>query len=418
MTNVTDSLLRTIDRTKLLRQHELNQVFAKSRYLLNDCMVTMSVVCQYPQLWYIEQAMEVVARVDRRRAIYKRPAPTPGYEINYERDHSNAKLSCHAMDMMAAIKRDDLVKQQHLLATNELTRAVFEKCIETWLALCKSYEGYMQQYADAWSADNQLEQDKAELQMALFETQLGTTRPEMLGGVIRYVKRRFKAVYKLYGQVQEAYSRVVLKIAHRYAGSEAQANDSFQNGNFGLRRAVRSYDHCSRAGFSSYASMWTKQAILFHLKDGANMIRVQPNLWQQHNALQRQRWTLESKLGPLTNEELASRLGLKRQWVSNIYAAIQATQIRSLDKPLTEDDQTTFSLASTVVDPSLAENEEHEEQHERLKHLFQELTPNECLVICLRYGTLSLVPQELSLDFEQSTEVERLRQRAHKLNTP
>ena len=66
----------------------------------------------------------------------------------------------------------------------------------------------------------------------------------------------------------------MVRIAKKYARSQAELLDFIQEGNIGLMKAVDEYDYRKGYRFSSYASWWIRQAITRFISNNSRMIRL------------------------------------------------------------------------------------------------------------------------------------------------
>ena len=68
--------------------------------------------------------------------------------------------------------------------------------------------------------------------------------------------------------------RLVVSVAHRYAGSGVPLTDLIQEGNQGLMRAVRKFEPERGNRFSTYATWWIRQAINRGIANQSRVIRL------------------------------------------------------------------------------------------------------------------------------------------------
>ena len=68
--------------------------------------------------------------------------------------------------------------------------------------------------------------------------------------------------------------RLVLWMAKKYRAQNAFFLDMVQEGNMGLARAARKFDHRKGAGFGTYANWWVRQSIERYLSHHSRTIRI------------------------------------------------------------------------------------------------------------------------------------------------
>jgi RNA polymerase primary sigma factor len=189
--------------------------------------------------------------------------------------------------------------------------------------------------------------------------------------------------------------RLVASNARRYQNQGLPLADLVQEGMLGLIRASEKFDWRKGFRFSTYATLWIRQAIKRGLENSGRTIRLPVHVAQRARKVGRVERELATRLGrEPTLEEVAEEAGLDVEAVQEVHD--QRQSLTSLDQMVGEDGDTPLGdlLASGEEAP---DDRAWENERERIvRDAIAQLPDTERTVISLRFGTDREEPQTLT----------------------
>jgi RNA polymerase primary sigma factor len=179
--------------------------------------------------------------------------------------------------------------------------------------------------------------------------------------------------------------RLVVSVARKYQGQGLPIGDLVQEGILGLIRAVEKFDWRKGFRFSTYGTLWIRQAIQRGLENTSRTIRLPVHMSQRARKVARIERELTLKLGhEPSNEEIADAAQLEVEDVEEVKAADQAPA--SLDKTVGAEGDTAFGDLLPAAGLSTEEEVADAWQYDVLETAVADLPEQERTVIQLRFG--------------------------------
>ncbi len=188
--------------------------------------------------------------------------------------------------------------------------------------------------------------------------------------------------------------RLVVSQARRYQGHGLPMEDLVQEGMLGLIRAVEKFDWRRGFKFSTYGTLWIRQALQRGLQNHGRTIRLPVHVAQRQTKVRKVESELSTKLGrEPTDEEIAAEAKLPIEEVAELRELTRG--LTSLDQPVGEDGETAFGDLLASERPEPAEEVESAERQELINGAVDQLPEAERSVIRLRFGLAGAEPLNL-----------------------
>jgi RNA polymerase primary sigma factor len=207
--------------------------------------------------------------------------------------------------------------------------------------------------------------------------------------------------------------RLVVSQARRYQGHGLAMEDLIQEGMLGLIRAVEKFDWRRGFKFSTYGTLWIRQAIQRGLQNSGRTIRVPVHIAQRQVKVRKIESELNTRLGrEPTDEEIAAVAELTPDEVAELRELSRG--LASLDQPVGEDGETAFGELLASDRPGPAEELVQSDRERRIGEIIGQLPEDERNVIRLRFGlhgdeplTVRQTGTELGIPVAQARELEQ-----------
>jgi len=206
--------------------------------------------------------------------------------------------------------------------------------------------------------------------------------------------------------------RLVVSQARRYQGHGLSMEDLVQEGMLGLIRAVEKFDWRRGFKFSTYGTLWIRQAIQRGLQNHGRTIRVPVHVAQRQVKVRKLESELSTKLGrEPTDDEIAAVAELPIDEVIELRELNRA--LTSLDQPVGDDGETAFGDLLASERPGPEEEVTVNDRDATVSAVVGELPETEREVIRLRFGlagdeplTLRQTGKELGITTERARQLE------------
>lgn len=204
--------------------------------------------------------------------------------------------------------------------------------------------------------------------------------------------------------------RFVVSVAKQYQNQGLSLNDLVNEGNYGIIKAAKKFDHSRGFKFISYAVWWIRQSIMQAIADNSRTVRVPGHQITLAVSITRAIEKLEHKLCRYpTPEEIIAFVETQEKLSEahiNVLLSMYVNRPMRLDAPLTQsegDEITYYDVVEQESEESPDEGFSRLDLRKELLHAMRKLDDREKKILTLYYGLEEKDEEPLKL--EQISEV-------------
>jgi RNA polymerase sigma factor (sigma-70 family) len=295
---------------------------------------------------------------------------------------------------------------KRLVRAARLNNLVYEQIISSFVAATQRYCTTVDCLAreasrlpDDGSASVQQFQKISDLIDAkqLAENMVGCVVPNHLYGIVALVTRLHGRLQQKKAEIVKAHLKLILKTVRANTYHDNDALEAFQAGSMGLLHAVSAFDYRGRTAFPTFARQWVRQRVTVSRRSATGpLIRIPFAIWEQYSQIQTAERSLQYRYPDgIPDGAVAAQLSLSSDVIRQVQDFVRSSYVGSLDDEVRHADETVTSKIASIQDEQINEQLDLEEMRQELLQIVQHLTPEHRKILCLRFGFLEGIENQI-----------------------
>lgn len=178
----------------------------------------------------------------------------------------------------------------------------------------------------------------------------------------------------------ESNLRFVISCAKQYMGVGISMEDLVNEGNIGLIKAAKQFDHTRGFKFISYAVWWIRQSIVSAITNNVRIVRIPTNRIKHLSSMQNDAIVMEQEDGFVDYDLIGHKYDMSPEVVKSL---ITGGYMESLDEISSNEKETKVTLLEAET---IKSDLDHEDDSIVLNRILARIKPHEADIVKRLYG--------------------------------